>query len=408
VALGVAFLVLIAGTITYYGVKSVATKVSIDQRQNQLAPFYVPPTGWQSKPVGALLRTASVGGVPDGGVGWRILYVTQKADGTKTVSSGLVFAPGPDAPAAPAQGRTVIAWAHPTVGLGDACAPSRSADVEKDVQGLGNFLTSGWVVAATDYAGLGTPGTEQYLVGGAEAQDIYNSVRAARQIPEAHAGTTLALWGHSQGGQSALWAADDRSYAPEFNVIGVAVAAPAAELSILFSHQWNSLVGSLIGSEVLLAYPDTYKGLTLSGVTNRSTAKVSTLANKCVSAAGLDLLVSQKLGGSPLLSKDPVTVPSWSTAIAANVPAPPTIPTLLIQGLDDPVVLPGSNAAFVNRACAAGVSIDADFIGALGHVKAGIAGAPLAYTWFQQRLVGVPVTSTCGTTLPVAALGLAR
>ena len=401
---GLAFVLLIVGLIAYFGFKSASTTVSVNQRQRELAPFYVPPTGWQNKPVGALLRMASVSGVPVGGAGWRVLYVTQKADGTKTVSSGLVFAPGPKAPAAPAGGRTVVAWAHPTVGLGDSCAPSRSADVEKDVQGLSEFLSAGWVVAATDYAGLGTPGTEQYLVGTAEAQDVYNSVRAARQITQTDAGTTVALWGHSQGGQSALWTADDRTYAPEFDVIGVVAAAPAAELSVLFSHQWNSLVGSLIGSEVMVSYPAAYPGLSLAAVTKHSTSQVEALADKCVSDAGLDLLISQKLGGSPLLTADPVAIPSWANAIAANVPPPPTLPTLLIQGLDDPVVLPGSNATYVNQACAAGLAINADFIGALGHVKAGIAGAPLAFIWFQQRLAGVPMTSTCGVQLPVVAL----
>ena len=153
---GLAFVVLIAGLAAYFGFKGVATTVSVHQRQRRLAPFYVPPSGWQTKTPGVLLRSAPVTGVPDGGVGWRILYVTQKADGAKTVSSGLVFAPGPNAPAAPVQGRMVVAWAHPTVGLGDSCAPSRSADVEKDVQGLGDFLSTGWVVAATDYAELGT------------------------------------------------------------------------------------------------------------------------------------------------------------------------------------------------------------------------------------------------------------
>ncbi len=101
-----------------------------------------------------------------------------------------------------------------------------------------------------------------------------------------------------------------------------------------------------------------------------------------------------------MLSSEPVAIPSWSSAIAENIPPPPTIPTLLVLGLDDPVVLPGSNATFANRACAAGLPIDADFIGALGHVKAGIAGAPLAYTWFQQRLAGAVVTSTWGRDWP--------
>lgn len=132
------------------------TVASTNQAQQVLAPFYVLPAGWQSAAPGAVLRAESVAGVPSGGRGWRILYRTQTADGSPAVSSGLVFAPGPQAPAAPPGGRNVIAWAHPTVGLGVDCAPSRASDVEADIQGLSSFLAAGWVVVATDYAGLGT------------------------------------------------------------------------------------------------------------------------------------------------------------------------------------------------------------------------------------------------------------
>lgn len=103
-------------------------------------------------------------------------------------------------------------------------------------------------------------------------------------------------------------------------------------------------MGSLIGSEVPQAYPGTTRGLSLSDVTNRSTAQVSALADTCGSQAGLDLADRPEARPSSLLTTDPVTVPSWSRAIADNIPAPPRIPTLLIQGLDDPVILPGSNA----------------------------------------------------------------
>ena len=184
------------------------TVASTNQAQQVLAPFYALPAGWQSTAPGAVLRAESVAGVPSGGRGWRILYRTQKADGSPAVSSGLVFAPGPQAPSAPPGGRDVIAWAHPTVGLGVDCAPSRTPDVEADIPGLANFLAAGWVVTATDYAGLGTPGPSQYLVGAAEAHDVLNSVRAARRMPGVDAGTRVGLWGHSQGGNSVLWAAD--------------------------------------------------------------------------------------------------------------------------------------------------------------------------------------------------------
>ena len=277
--LGVLLLLVIGGVVTYVGIDHTLTTLSGDSHQEALAPFYRPPVNWAAQPVGALLRAEHVSGVPSDGVGWRVLYVSQDAAGAKVVTSGLVFAPR----------RGVVPWAHPTVGMGDQCAPSRTSPVESDVPGLANFLASGWVVAATDYAGLGTAGTEQYLVGAAEAHDVLNSVRAARALRTAHAGTRVAIFGHSQGGQAALWTADAAPYAPELSLVGVAAAAPAAELVPLIDHQWSSIYGSLIGAEVLISYPATYPQLHLSDVTSRSASAVSTpTATMLATAAGCD------------------------------------------------------------------------------------------------------------------------
>ena len=400
--LGITLLLLIGGVVTYFGITHSISTLKGDSRQDALQPFYQAPSGWNSASVGALLRAEPVGGVPAGGVGWRILYVSQDAGGTKVLASGLVFAPRGGV--VPAQGRPVVAWAHPTVGMADRCAPSRTADVESDVPGLANFLASGWVVAATDYAGLGTAGTEQYLIGLAEAHDVLNSVRAARALPAARAGSSVAIFGHSQGGHAALWSADQAPYAPELSVVAVAAAAPAAELASLIDHQWSSIYGSLIGSEVLVAFPSAYPGLTLGDVTSRSATTVRALANRCILTAAIDIAASKAIGGSPLLDRNPLELPRWRAALAAITPRAPSIPTLLIQGTDDPVVLPGTNALFVQRACAGGRPIIADFIGTLGHMKAGMAAAPAVSTWFQQRFAGQPPTSTCDTRLPVPPL----
>ena len=299
----------------------------------------------------------------------------------------------------------MVAWAHPTTGLCDACAPSRTPDAESDVQGLANCLDAGRVVAATDYAGLGTPGISQYLVGSAEAHDVLNSVRAARTMPDVDAGTTVALWGHSQGGASVLWTADlATSYAPDLHVVAAAVAAPAAELSILLSHQWNTVVGSLIGSEVFVAWPATYPNLNLAAVTNASVAQIKNMATECVAPELIKLDTGAKLGEKPLIKTNPLSSPQWAAAFVANTPPPPAVSTLLIQGTKDPIVLPGSNVAFLNASCAVGSDIAGDFIGDLGHVKAGAAGAPYVFTWLQQRVAGTTITSTCGTMSPLPAL----
>ena len=408
VGLGITILLLIGAVVTYAAIRHTSTTLASDRLQQQLAPFYVPPPGWQAQPPGTLLRSEPLGGIPAGGVGWRILYVTAAADGTKRVSSGMVFAPGRSGPAAPPEGRKVIAWAHPTVGMGVACAPSRTSKVTSDVPGLSSFLAAGWVVAATDYAGLGTAGTEQYLIGAAEGHDVLYSVLAARHIADAHAGTTVGIFGHSQGGHAALFAASMASTVPELHVVGTVSAAPAAELAPLISHQWNTIYGSLIGSEVLISYPATYPGLHLSSVTSSSSDQVATLANKCVLPAALDIVVSKALGGSPLLSRDPLGLAAWGAALRANTPPVPAVPTLLVQGTADPIVLPGSNALYIGRACAAASPITGDFIGTLGHMKAGFAAAPGAFTFFQLIFQGRSPTSTCGTKTPVAPLRTPR
>ena len=70
-------------------------------------------------------------------------------------------------------------------------------------------------------------------------------------------------------------------------------------------------------------------------------------------------------------------------------------------------MLPGSTAAYLDEACASHAPIQGVFIGDLGHMKAGATAAPIVYTWLQQRFAGVPMTSTCGTRLPVPALSVA-
>ena len=56
------------------------------------------------------------------------------------------------------------------------------------------MMNLGWIVVSTDDVGMGTPGPNLYLVAQAEARDVVNSVRAARNVPEAHAGNRFIAW----------------------------------------------------------------------------------------------------------------------------------------------------------------------------------------------------------------------
>src|SRR5262249_18009538 len=148
---------------------------------------------------GSLIWSTPFKAIP-GAQAWKVLYHSRAVDGSDVAVSGVVVAPtGP----APAGGRPVISWAHGTPGIADQCAPSRTGDMGSRLPSIGKLISQGYVVVATDYEGLGTPGTHPYLVGESEARGALDIARAAHQIRETAANDTTFVWGQSQGGQGA-------------------------------------------------------------------------------------------------------------------------------------------------------------------------------------------------------------
>jgi fermentation-respiration switch protein FrsA (DUF1100 family) len=137
-------------------------------------------------------------GIPREARVWRILYTTTLDDNAPAIASGLVIV-SKDLPPGP---RPVIAWAHGTTGVATRCAPSLlpSRGNEDVIPGLHRVIADGWILVASDYAGLGTQGPHPYLIGQGEARSVLDSVRAARQLPQLSLRRETVVWGHSQGG----------------------------------------------------------------------------------------------------------------------------------------------------------------------------------------------------------------
>jgi alpha-beta hydrolase superfamily lysophospholipase len=163
-----------------------------------------------------------------------ILYTSRSPQGKRVAVSGSVSVP-PGKP--PKRGWPVIAWAHGTTGAADSCAPTRirpSTPMAPYVSyvhpPLEQWVAAGYAVVTTDYQGLGTPGPQPYLVGKAEGRSVLDAVRAARQLAP-RIGRRFLITGHSQGGQSALFAASmsDR-WTPELKLRGTVAYAPASHL----------------------------------------------------------------------------------------------------------------------------------------------------------------------------------
>ena len=118
---------------------------------------------------GTLIRQEPVRGAPLGAKAYRVLYRSTGLRGEPIAVSGVVIVPpGP----APAGGRPIVAWAHPTTGIVPHCAPSLAIFGLQQIQGLRDMIRRGFVVAATDYPGLGAPGPHPYLVGVSEGRAV--------------------------------------------------------------------------------------------------------------------------------------------------------------------------------------------------------------------------------------------
>ena len=393
--------VVVAGAL--YGIaKAGANLMTERNRQVSLEPFYTPPDPIPTE-LGTVIRMEPLNIAVEGGSAQRILYVSERPDGTRAVSGGMIFIPNLPAPP---EGRNVVAWEHGTLGMGPGCVPSRSTDPTADIYTfIGPMMAQNWVVVATDYVGLGTPGPNQYLVAQAEVRDVVNAVRAARAIPQAEANNRYATFGHSQGGHSSIWTGHlGADYAPELELVGVAAAAPALNLPEIASAQWSTVVGWVIGSDLIESWPTYYPDLDVDAVLTESGRDAQArLAAECIKLSGLEALAREKLG-QKFFSVNPLTFPVWTESLQAQTPPvmPVDMPVFIAQGTSDEVVLPWPNAMIQEQWCQAGSTVEFLWMGGVNHMDAAHVSGPAAVVWIADRFAGRQATSTCAVPPPIA------
>lgn len=364
------------------------------QQDQRSAPFYEAADVAPGKP-GELVRSQELDGPPAGARAWRVLYHSTDQDGRDIVVSGLVIVP--TAPA-PRGGRAVVSWAHPTSGVAPVCAPSRTIGGTSLIPGLASFLAAGDVVAAADYPGLGVANPSSYLIGAAEAHSVLDAARAARNLVGAEAGRDLLLWGHSQGGQAALFAAQEvGDYAPELRLRALAVAAPASDLAALLRDHLDDVSGVTIGSYAYAAYAAAYD-LPLDGIlTPEGVAATPAMTRLCLlSQVGALHTIARPLIGR-YTTADPGSTEPWASFLARNTPGgvPIGVPILVAQGLKDALVDPAVTTAFVGRLCAAGERVRYLQLPEDTHGLVALAVAGQVTAWFRDVRSGVATARSC-------------
>jgi pimeloyl-ACP methyl ester carboxylesterase len=265
--------------------------------------------------------------------GKRIQYVSTDINGGTITVTGLVLTPKTN------KKNKTVAWAHGTTGLADKCAPSTNQEVfwPEAQDAVAGLLSSGWTVAATDYAGLGTAQQHPYLVGDSEARAIIDSVKAARNL-DSSLGTQYAIDGHSQGGQGALFAGQ---IAPGYDgalvlksIVGI---APVSNVD-LFAPLIPGTPGQgylVMGLYGLAAVEPTFRPITVLAAP--AILRLPVLNSGCLNeilASYQNLTATQLLVGGAL----PPAIIDKLVHYDNPAQSAPTAPILIVQGTDDDAV----------------------------------------------------------------------
>jgi acetyl esterase/lipase len=347
---------------------------------------------------GSIIRTEQLPYAPNGASAYRVLYRSTGMAGEPIAVSGIVVVPaGP----VPDGGRPIAAWAHPTTGVVPRCAPSLRERVFGSIQGLADMLTLGFVVTATDYPGLGAGVIHPYLVGVSEGRAVLDSVRAARLVPGANTGGRFAVWGHSQGGQAALFSASlARAYAPELALVGVAAAAPATDLATLLDDDIHGVIGRILASMTLYSWARVYHAPVDRVVAPSAMPTVDRVGQDCSETVleAIEIRFAERPLQGDFLTVDHLTqVEPWRSLIKRNTPGPTprAVPIFISQSNTDKVVRPQVTQDYMGALCRNGSRVRFYPVVGESHAFTGYRSASAAVAWMGDRFAGAPVPSDC-------------
>lgn len=317
---------------------------------------------------------------------------------------------------------------------------------------LNQMLEKGYVVVMPDYLGIAVDALDAnqtmktYAVGPQEARDVFFAAQALFDDPRTGRGwpglltsdsnNKMVVAGHSQGGHAALWTGSsaDTNWAKGsgMDLKGVISVAPATDLNKLVDVQWNNQANWVIGPEIIQTWAGylpvfALQNNTLSDASNPLGPNPGVLdryEGYCTTqafAASTEFFPNglQDPNGVPFMKNPDApanqqSFSNWGQIFNGQTPVssasdnvnpkvdaniyPKNMPTQLISGTADQVVLSQVNAAMQENFCSAGVNLAAYWT----PVTTGVANPnPPATDAFQAadhlNVLAFPFANNVGT-----------
>lgn len=399
------FGIVLGALVLVLGACSAGAALTLNYLNPPLTAFYTPPNPLSLGASGEIIKTEKIQTNYANVQAWRVMYHSRDLRGNDVAITGIFAAPA----SARAEGYPLIAVAHGTEGLGRQCASSL------DPWGLPQFaqeffsfpdtvivpfVQAGYAVAATDYQGLGAPGDASFLIGSIEAQNVLDSIRAIRNFDAVKLNDQTFVWGHSQGGHAAAFTAQLASeIAPEINLHGIVLGAPAARLqdlvnTILVPDKPSALTG--VAMMVAGSWHQTYD-LALEGVfTPKGIQELPRVYQECILGTIATFNADKP---SAYYFSNPTTTSPWRDLMLLNTPQMKLYPApvFVAQGESDPIISAQTTRAFVEQLCATGNAVQFNVYANADHLGTIAASRAEVLAWLAARAKNETAPSNCAT-----------
>jgi hypothetical protein len=346
-------------------------------------PFYAPVAAGRP---GELLRARRVH-VPTAreSAAWQVVYASTGAREQPITVSGTIIRP--DKPWPGPGPRPVLSFGVGVHGLGRDSAPSYllQLGIEAELPLIDLALSRGWTVAITDGDGLGMAGPHTYGAGRPGGHAVLDIVRAA-----VHCGvgvepdSPVLIWGYSEGGRCAAWAAElHPTYAPELRVVGIAAGGVPSDLrAVAMAIDGGPFSG--LGLAVLIGIAHAYQDPALDRILSPQGRAVA------AHAASLDVVGLIVEHPEPLrhhtVRDEPWDEPAWRDVLERERAGRrrPTAPVYLYHVADDGLVPTRLGRQLCRDYAALGADVTWVEITADDHLTGAFVGAPAAVGWLAR------------------------
>ena len=360
-------------------------------------PFYRVPEHSTNASPGTLLKVepeteTSCYTLPPGLALSRFMYQSKTSSDALVPVSAYVLWPNIARPYK--GGQPVVVWAHGTSGVSDECAPSNIRNLWHHFQFPYQLALNGYVVIATDYAGLGVgedenarPIVHEYLTGPAQANDLFYSIPAA-QTAFPRISNDFVVIGTSQGG-AAAWAFAEKLFSESTTgYLGTVILHPVLRLlSLPLDRPSIPPILILLAPSLIAKYPDfkPWEVFTPEGMQNVDVFRM---------LRGCSTVLSQLPSLSNTLKPDWYkndTIQQYQNSAATGCKRVAG-PLLIIQGSDDSIVSLNATTEAVNETAKLSPSahIEYHLLPGVTHASAMYAGQHLYLDWIAARFAGSP------------------